>query len=462
MIKERLKPKKEKFGSIKENFIFKFKAPKFNFSKINKSISKASKTFSSGIKKVSIPKKKSIPTTTPKPTLSEERIKELNMIRGFLPYGIIPANATKEQIEEAKKNKQDRFNKVKEYLTPGLTLETATLKDIEDAEIHLNDSNTFQGSVEFQRGLSRTAKKIPFSQVILFLKSSNAIDELINPILEGENDYTFDVDMIVESEDITEDQYIILENEIELTKKELEKINGYYRDKRIKTIVLGSNKNAILYEGETFDKFREAYVLDKSLDLTSILWSDKISSLKITSNLPETLKAEAHANNQIFLFSEVGFTGRVEKISIPSKQFTYPINLKSSLELKSIIIPKDRNLKIIFNDVKDKYYTKTNRDLTVTKEGSDDKKGIIVSNYYIEAIEPNLDVITPLSVLDQNKEELSKIKNKLFNVIEEKQIKNNNLNLRENDIMNSMVNRLVNDIKKKRNSFLYEVNNIPM
>ncbi len=311
------------------------------------------------------------------------------------------------------------------------------------------------------------AKKNPNNKTVLFLEASNEISDIFS------KDINIDEQLKAKDEKgnnkFLEKQYIVIENEGEYTKKDLEELYSNYIDKRIKSIVLKSGNSAILYEGEKFDKFRPSYVLNKSSELVDKDWFNKTSSFKITNSPFRKLEQEARLNNQIFLFDDENYTGQIVKISIPNRELKYPRLLKESIEIKSIIIPEDRNIELVFNDNPTFKYEKNNPSILTDKVDYDGKIvkddkgktiqiGRLVTRYQIKALDPNLDVSTPFKILRDNDIELDKIKNRLHSVILEKKKQNENINEQEKIRMDSMIERLVNDIKKKRNSLLYEIN----
>jgi len=324
--------------------------------------------------------------------------------------------------------------------------------------------------IEQRKKREEAAAKKTFTQNILFLEFS----EEINKIIEKHKKNEFVLTDLTKNDKIYENQYIIINMEGSYKKDDLEKFKNY-RDKRVKYIILGSNRNAILYEGENFDKFRESYVIEKSTNLNDIIFSDKLSSIKITSTSSSDLLKEAALNNQIFLFDKPRFVGKIMKINIPSKEHQNLLALDDSINIKSIIIPKNRNIKIIFDNNPDTVMTESNYGykkigenknknlitLRTLYNGNKVEQGIGAIYYQIKAINPNIELNMPIKILQENKIELNKIKSKLNKVIMEKEIKNKNINENEELIMNKMIHRLVNDIKKKRNNVLFKINQMP-
>ena len=337
-------------------------------------------------------------------------------------------------------------------------------------EVKKKNEAEMQQKKELARKRAEAAAKKTFTQNILFLEFS----EEINKIIEKHKKNEFVLTDLTKNDKIYENQYIIINMEGSYKKDDLEKFKNY-RDKRVKYIILGSNRSAILYEGENFDKFRESYVIEKSTNLNDINFSDKLSSIKITSTSSSDLIKEAALNNQIFLFDKTRFVGKIMKINIPSKEHQNLLALDDSINIKSIIIPENRNMKIIFDNNPDTVMTESN--YGYKKIGENKNKNLItirtLSNgikveqgvgaiyYQIKAINPNIELNMPLKILQENKIELNKIKSKLNKVIMEKEIKNKNINEKEDLIMNRMIHRLVKDIKKKRNNVLFKINQMP-
>lgn len=236
-----------------------------------------------------------------------------------------------------------------------------------------------------------------------------------------------------------------------------------------------NNHNIILFEGDNFDG--NFIILNDIQKKTNLI---DFKSLKIVTKEyfnSTYLQNLANKKNEILLFTEPDNLGKCFRIKLQPNEIILDDQNKNdqnekkrfvkffeNKSIKSIILPGDtknqndrtfRNIRLEITDenLKTKPFKKNNTDITP------DIKLNSKSEYKILALYSNIDTKTAQKVLNENKQQIHKLKNELVKKIDEKIKKQASNKSLEQTIMNNLLDRIYNKITNYTSNMNYSKNN---